>query len=192
MTRAPELQILHCESEERWAAWLADNHATSEGVWLKIAKKGAATPTVTYAHALDEALCHGWIDGQKRAHDEHSWLQRFTPRRARSRWSQRNRERAEQLIAAGRMGPAGLVEVDAARSDGRWEAAYEPQSTAAVPADLARALEQNAAAKAFFATLTGTNRYAILYRINDAKRAETRARRIAQYVQMCAEHRTIH
>jgi uncharacterized protein YdeI (YjbR/CyaY-like superfamily) len=159
---------------------------------MKIAKKGTATATVSYAQALDEALCFGWIDGQKAGYDDEFWLQRFARRGKRSRWSQINRAKAEQLLAAGRMQPAGLAEMEAAQRDGRWEAAYEPQRTASVPDDLQKALDANPEASDFFKTLTGANRYAILYRINDAKRPKTRARRIAEYVQMCAEHRTLH
>jgi uncharacterized protein YdeI (YjbR/CyaY-like superfamily) len=189
---SPELPILKCESQRAFEVWLEEHGADSDGVWLKMAKKGAPDPTVTHAQALEEALRFGWIDGQVRALDEHFFLQRFTPRRKRSRWSQINRESAEQLIATGRMRPAGMTQVQAARADGRWEQAYPPQRTATVPEDLQAALDRNPGAKAFFETLTGSNRYAILYRVNDAKRPETRARRIEQYVAMCAEHRTLH
>jgi uncharacterized protein YdeI (YjbR/CyaY-like superfamily) len=192
MPPKPDLPIVQLETQADWAAWLERHHGDAAGVWLKIAKKNAPTTTVTYSDALDEALCVGWIDGQKRPHDDQFWLQRFTPRKPRSRWSQRNRVRAEELIQSGRMRPRGLAEVAAAQRDGRWGAAYEPQGTASVPEDLRRALDENPEAKAFFETLTGANRYAILYRISDARRAETRARRIADYVQMCAEHRTLH
>jgi uncharacterized protein YdeI (YjbR/CyaY-like superfamily) len=192
MPPAAELPILLCADERAWEQWLEHRHSSSDGVWLKFAKKGAPASSVTHAEALEHALCFGWIDGQVRPLDEHFFLQRFTPRRARSRWSQINRRHAERLIADGRMRDAGLEQVEAARKDGRWQRAYEPQSTASVPADLQQALDANPAAKEFFETLRGSNRYAILYRINDAKRPETRARRIAQYVRMCAEHRTLH
>jgi uncharacterized protein YdeI (YjbR/CyaY-like superfamily) len=192
MSPAADLPILYCEDETVWERWLDRHHASSDGVWLKFAKKRAPAASVTHAQALQHALCFGWIDGQVRPLDDHFFLQRFTPRRRRSVWSQINREHAERLIAEGRMRPAGLAQVDAAQADGRWERAYEPQSTATVPADLQAALDENPQAKEFFVTLRGSNRYAILYRINDAKRPETRARRIAQYVQMCAEHRTLH
>lgn len=175
-----------------WERWLGANHDASTGAWLMIAKKGAPRPTVSYGDALDEALCWGWIDGQKRPHDERFWLQRFTPRGPRSKWSQRNREKVAELIAQQRIRPPGQVQIDAAKSDGRWEAAYPPQSKATVPDDFAAALEQNPDAKAFFETLTSANRYSFLYRIHDAKRPETRARRIEQYVQMLAEGRTFH
>jgi uncharacterized protein YdeI (YjbR/CyaY-like superfamily) len=189
---AAELPILLCHDASAWEQWLGSRHSSSDGVWLKFAKKGAPTSSVTHAEALEHALCFGWIDGQVRPLDEHFFLQRFTPRRARSRWSQINRRHAERLMADGRMRQAGLDQVEAARKDGRWQRAYEPQSTATVPADLQEALDANPAAKEFFQTLRGSNRYAILYRVNDAKRPETRARRIAQYVRMCAEHRTLH
>lgn len=187
-----DLPMLAVGSMRSWQDWLAAHHETSPGVWLKIAKKGAGGPTVSYAEAIDGALCYGWIDGQKGGLDGEYWLQRFTPRTSRSRWSKINREKAERLMAEGRMAPAGLREVEAARADGRWEAAYEGQATATVPPDLARELDRNPAARAFFATLTGANRYAILYRIQDARRPQTRARRIEKYVAMLNEHKTIH
>ena len=179
-------------SPQSWRDWLAEHHQTSPGLWLKIAKKGAATPTVGYAEAIDGALCFGWIDGQKGKLDDEYWLQRFTPRKPRSRWSKINREKAERLIAEGRMHAAGLREVEAARADGRWDAAYAGQATATVPPDLARELDLNPVAKEFFATLSSVNRYAILYRIQDAKRPQTRADRIAKYIAMLNEHKTIH
>jgi uncharacterized protein YdeI (YjbR/CyaY-like superfamily) len=187
-----ELPVLGFESASSWESWLAEHHDGAAGLWLKIAKKGAPTPTVSYAEAIEVALCYGWIDGQKGRLDEHYWLQRFTPRKPGSKWSKINREKAERLITSGRMRPPGLHQVEAARADGRWEAAYEGQASASVPPDLAEALERNPAAAAFFATLTGVNRYAILYRIQDAKRPQTRAQRIEKFVAMCAEHKTIH
>jgi uncharacterized protein YdeI (YjbR/CyaY-like superfamily) len=189
---ADDLPVLAFGSPQAWHDWLAGQHESSPGLWLKIAKKGAGSSTVSYAEALDCALCFGWIDGQKGRLDDEYWLQRFTPRKPRSKWSRINREKAEQLIAVGRMRPAGLREVEAARADGRWAAAYEGQATVTVPPDLERELDRNPAAREFFATLTGVNRYAILYRIQDAKRPETRARRIATFVQMLAEHKTLH
>lgn len=174
-----------------WAAWLAKHHATSDGVWLLIAKAGAPQGTVSYAQAVEVALCHGWIDGQSRGGDPY-WRQRFTPRRARSLWSRINRERALALIEAGRMAPAGLAEVQRAQADGRWEAAYDPPRRAAVPPDFAAALAAEPGAEAFFATLDGTNRYALLWRLQTAKRADTRARRIAQYVALLARGETLH
>jgi len=176
----------------QWEAWLAAEHGTSAGVWLRLAKKGSGIPSVSYEEALDAALCFGWIDGQKGALDEVHWLQRFTPRRPRSRWSKLNCERALKLMAAGRMRPPGLAEVERARADGRWDAAYAGQRTAEVPDDLRQALEHHPQAQAFFATLDSANRYAVLFRVEDAKRPETRARRIAQFVAMLEEHRKIH
>ena len=184
--------ILQFADSGAWEDWLRISHDTSDGVWLKIAKKASGINSVDYAGALEAALCYGWIDGQKRALDEQFWLQKFTPRRPRSVWSKVNCERVESLIAAGRMQPAGFREIESAKADGRWEAAYHSQSTAAVPDDLQAALNANPEAKAFFATISRGNRYAILYRIQDAKRPETRARRIEQFVQMLAEHRTLH
>jgi uncharacterized protein YdeI (YjbR/CyaY-like superfamily) len=186
------LPVTAFPSQDAWEAWLAENHKDSAGVWVKIAKKGSGAGTVSYPEALEVALCFGWIDGQKGALDETYWVQRFTPRKPKSRWSKINREKAAELIAAGRMRPAGMREVDKAKADGRWDAAYHGQRTMTVPPDLELALASNDAARAFFATLNSANRYAILYRIQDAKRPETRARRIATYVTMFAEHKTIH
>lgn len=185
-------EIIGFDSAEKWERWLAKNHASSEGIWIRIFKKDAREKTVTYDEALDGALCYGWIDGQKGALDDEYWLQRFTPRKQGSRWSKINTEKAAELIEAGRMRPAGLREVELARQDGRWDAAYAGQRTMEVPDDLARALAGNEAARAFFATLNGANRYAILYRIGDATRPETRAKRIAQYISMLAAHETLH
>ncbi|HEY8021925.1 MAG TPA: YdeI/OmpD-associated family protein [Thermoanaerobaculia bacterium] len=175
-----------------WAAWLAAHHASSKGVRLRIAKKGAATATVSYAEALEAALCYGWIDGQKGRLDDDFWLQRFTPRKPGSKWSQINRAKAVSLIEAGEMKPAGLREVERAKADGRWDAAYAGQRAATVPEDLQRALDENARARAFFTTLNSVNRYAILYRVQEAKRPETRARRIEKFVAMLARHETLH
>jgi uncharacterized protein YdeI (YjbR/CyaY-like superfamily) len=189
---ADDLPVLELADRDAWAAWLGAGHASSPGVWLKIAKKGSDARSVSYAEALDVALCHGWIDGQKRPLDDRFWLQRFTPRTPRSRWSKRNRALAERLIASGEMAPAGLREVERARADGRWEAAYDSHATATVPPDLQAALDADAGAAAFFAGLDSANRYAILYRIQEARRPETRARRIATFVAMLAEGRRIH
>ena len=175
-----------------WEAWLDEHHADTPGVWLKIARKATGIATVTHAEALDVALCFGWIDGQRNAFDEQWFLQKFTPRRARSRWSKINCGKVETLIAEGRMRPAGQREIDRAKADGRWDAAYASSSTIEVPEDFQAALAADEAADAFFATLNSANRYAILYRIHDAKRPETRARRIAQFVDMLAEGRTLH
>jgi uncharacterized protein YdeI (YjbR/CyaY-like superfamily) len=184
--------VLPFASRARWNAWLARHHASSDGVWLELAKRGSGIPSVTYAEAIEVALCYGWIDGQKAAGDDERWRQRFTPRTARSRWSKINREKATELIASGAMQPAGQREVDAAKADGRWEAAYAGSRTMTVPDDLRAVLARNRKAREFFDTIDRTNRYAILYRINDAKRPETRRARIEQFVAMLAEHRTLH
>ena len=186
------LPILPFSSQKDWEDWLAKNHQTSKGLWLKIAKKDTGIDTVTYAEALDGALCHGWIDGQKGALDDSFWLQKFTPRGPRSKWSKINREKAEALIEAGRMKPAGLVAIEQARSDGRWEQAYDSQSKAAVPEDLQKELDRNPKAAAFFATLDSANRYAVLYRIQEAKKPETRARRIEKFIGMLNRGEKIH
>jgi len=192
LTVKPELPIMPFASREAWEAWLEEEHATSDGLWLKIAKKGSGIETVTFAEALDAALCYGWIDSQRGGFDERFFLQRFTPRRPRSKWSQVNREKVAKLMEAGRMRPAGLREVEWAKADGRWDAAYEPQSAATVPEDLRLELEKNEGAREFFETLDRANRYAMLHRIQDAKKPETRARRIAQYVEMLAEGKKLY
>jgi uncharacterized protein YdeI (YjbR/CyaY-like superfamily) len=187
---ADELPTLELSSQEAWERWL-EVHPDADGAWLKIAKKDAGVTTVTYEEAVESALCFGWIDGQVRRSDERCYVQRFTPRRRASRWSKINREKARALIAAGRMRPSGLAQVEAAKADGRWEAAYDGPRTATVPDDLQRALDANPRAAAFFATLNSANRYAILYRVQDAKRPQTRAKRIADYVAMCARGETL-
>jgi uncharacterized protein YdeI (YjbR/CyaY-like superfamily) len=187
-----DLPVLSFSSRDEWAAWLSANHATSPGVWLAIAKKNGGAPCVSYADALEVALCYGWIDGQKSRLDATHWLQRFTPRRPRSKWSKINRNKAQALIGAGLMQPAGLREVEQAKADGRWDLAYEGQRAITVPPDLEEALAADSQARAFFATLSSANRYAILYRIADAKRPQTRAARIAKFVAMLARHETVH
>ncbi len=187
-----ELPVLPFSSVAAWEAWLEREHASAPGVWLKIAKKATGIATVTHAEALDVALCFGWIDGQRLPFDATWFLQRFTPRKRGSRWSKINTEHVERLVAAGRMRRAGLAQVEAARADGRWAAAYDGQRTATVPTDLQAALDANPAAAAFFATLRGANRYAILYRVQDAKRPQTRARRIDRFVSMLARGETLH
>jgi uncharacterized protein YdeI (YjbR/CyaY-like superfamily) len=172
-------------------AWLDEHGAESDGVWLKLARKASGIQSVAYAEALEVALCHGWIDGQAKGLDEDHYVQRFTPRRARSKWSKRNREKAEQLIAEDRMQPAGLAEVERARADGRWDAAYDSPTTATVPEDLRRALEAQPVALEFFESLGSTKRYSFLYRIAEAKRPETRAKRIAEYVELLAQRKTL-
>lgn len=186
---SPTLTFTH---QEDWEAWLEANGEDVPGVWLRIAKRSVEPPTVSYAQALESALCYGWIDGQKQAESEHYWLQRFTPRTAKSIWSKINKAKAEALISAGRMRPAGLRAIDQAKRDGRWEAAYSSASTAAVPDDLQRALDTNPKAKQFFATLNSQNRYAILFRIQNVKKAETRAKKISQFIDMLNNGEKLH
>ena len=186
------LPTIFFASAREWEEWLEANHATSPGVWLKIAKKDTGIESVRYPEVLESALCFGWIDGQREALDERYFLQRFTPRQPRSKWSKINREKAERLVPAGRMRPAGLAEVERAKADGRWEVAYESQSRIAVPDDLERELATRPQAKEFFFQLSSQNRYAILYRLQDAKKPETRARRLAKFVAMLEAGETIH
>jgi uncharacterized protein YdeI (YjbR/CyaY-like superfamily) len=180
------------ETSDDWHVWLTEHHTTSTGVWIKFAKKGSGQRSITYREALDLALRHGWIDGQAGSVDEQWYRQRFSPRTKRSKWSRINTERATELIEAGLMTPAGLAAVDAAKADGRWAAAYEPPSTITVPDDLRAALDAQPEAAAFFATLSSQNRYAILFRVHEAKRPETRAKRIEKFVAMCARGETLH
>jgi uncharacterized protein YdeI (YjbR/CyaY-like superfamily) len=187
-----ELPVLLFSGPAELESWLVEHHESADGVWLKIAKKGAPEPSVTYAEALEVALCFGWIDSQKRGFDESHFLQRFTARRPRGRWSKINREKAEALIGAERMRPAGLAQVEAAKADGRWEAAYAGQGAAEVPPDLQRELDANPAAAEFFASLDGANRYAILYRLDEAKKPETRERRLRKFVGMLERGEKIH
>jgi len=186
------LPILAFADAGTFEDWFKRAPADSPGLWLRLAKDGSGHASLSKAEAIDAALCHGWIDGQLNPYDEDWWLIRFTPRKPQSKWSQKNRARAEQLIAEGRMAAAGLAAVDAARADGRWDAAYASASKAEIPPDLQEALDANPAAAAFFATLTGANRYAVLYRIGAVKRAETRARKIADFVAMLERHETLH
>jgi uncharacterized protein YdeI (YjbR/CyaY-like superfamily) len=178
------LPTLSFASAAEWEQWLEHNHASSEGVWIKVAKKGSGIESARYPEVLEIALCFGWIDGRREALDELHFLQRYTPRRPRSRWSRINRDTAERLIADGRMRPGGLAEVERAKADGRWKAAYESQRTSSVPEDLGRELEGRPKAKAFFDELDSQNRYAILYRLQEAKKPETRARRLVKFVAM--------
>ncbi|MBI3523229.1 MAG: YdeI/OmpD-associated family protein [Betaproteobacteria bacterium] len=187
-----ELPTHHFERQQDWSAWLSKNYATSSGVWLKLAKKGADVASVSYAEAVEIALCFGWIDGQKQALSEQFWLQKFTRRRSKSVWSKINRDKALALIKAGRMKPAGLKEIESAKIDGRWDAAYDSASRAAVPGDFQAALDGNAKAGRFFETLDSRNRYAVLYRIQTAKKPETRARKISQFVLMLERHEKLH
>lgn len=184
--------VLSFATQDAWEKWLEEHHGDVPGVWCRIPRKGSGLDGIDYATALESALCYGWIDGRKKKLDEQQWLQRFTPRRQGSKWSKVNREKATALIELGRMRPAGLREVEKARADGRWEAAYSPQSRATVPDDLRAALDRAPAARDFFATLDSRNRYAILYRVEDARKPETRAARIEKFVAMLAEGKTLH
>ena len=175
-----------------WEAWLERNSGVSSGIWLRVARKTASNATVTYAQAIEIALCHGWIDGQKQSDDTHHWLQRFSPRKANSLWSRINKEKAEALIADGRMRPTGLAAIDRAKANGRWDGAYASARCATVPDDLQHALDANPKAKAFFATLDSQNRYAILFRVQNVKKAETRAAKIARFIEMLARGEKLH
>ena len=192
MIKLTELPTLPFETKKKWADWLAKQHDKSTGVWLKLGKKGTGIPSVTYEESLDVALCYGWIDGQKKGFDEQYWRQKFTPRGPKSIWSKINTEKAEKLIAGGEMKPAGLKAIEAAKQDGRWDAAYESQKSISVPEDFQSALEKNKNAKAFFATLNSANRYSFVFRIQTAKKAETRERRIRQFVEMLEKGETFH
>ena len=176
------------EDQQAWAGWLHANHATSRGLWIRLAKKASARRSVSYADAVEGALCYGWIDGQSKGHDETTWLQKFTPRRRGSIWSKINREKAERLISDGRMQAAGLAAIDRAKQDGRWDAAYDSPSSATVPNDFQAALKHSPQARAFFRTLNSRNRFAILFRIQNAKKPATRARRIEQFIRMLENH----
>jgi uncharacterized protein YdeI (YjbR/CyaY-like superfamily) len=192
MSNTTPLPTLPFETPSAWETWLRDHHAEAKGVWLKIAKKEAGIPTISYAEALDVALCYGWIDGQKAAFDAQFWLQKFTPRGPKSIWSKINCDKAAALIAAGKMQPAGLRQVGLAQADGRWNAAYASQSTITIPDDFQRELGQHPEASAFFATLNSANRYAILFRIHTAKKPETRAARIHTFIEMLTRGEKLH
>ncbi len=192
MKNVEDLPTIIFETQQDWEAWLQEHHIEAKGIWLKIAKKGTGSISVSYAEALEGALCYGWIDGQKASFDEKYWLQKFTPRRPKSMWSKVNCDKATLLIAEGRMQPEGLRQVERAKADGRWEQAYEGQSKITVPPDLQSELDKNPGAQAFFNTLDSTNRYAILFRIHTAKKAETRAARIQKFVEMLAKNEKIH
>lgn len=191
-TTLQDLAPVLFQNAKAFESWLQKHHNTSDGLWLKIAKRGASEPSVTYPEAVDIALCWGWIDGQKKSLDDQHFLQRFTPRRARSLWSKINVGKTEALIAAGRMQAPGHAQIEAAKRDGRWERAYDGPRTATVPEDLQAALEAAPQAKAFFATVNASNRYAVLSRIQTAVKAETRTKRIAQLVEMLARGETLH
>ncbi|MDX6743664.1 YdeI/OmpD-associated family protein [Actinocorallia sp. A-T 12471] len=189
---ADGLPVFAFATEAEFEAWLEQEHATSQGLWIKIAKKASGIASVTAPEALDHALCFGWIDGQRKGFDATYFLQKYTPRRPRSRWSKVNTGKIAELEAAGRMRPAGLAQVAAAKADGRWDAAYAPQSSRDVPADLQAALDAEPEAAAFFATLSSQNRFAVVFRVEDAKRATTRAARIEKFVQMLKEGKTFY
>ena len=180
------------KSKEDWAEWLEKNHGKSAGLWLRLAKKDSGLRTVSYKEALDVALCHGWIDGQKRPENEKSWLQKFVPRSDRSLWSKINREKALALIASGEMKPAGQQAIENAKNNGRWEAAYDSPGSANVPSDFQAALDASPRAKTFFETLDRANRYAVLWRIQTVKKAETRARKIREFIEMLERGEKIH
>ncbi len=191
MGTAQDLPTVQAKDRRAWRNWLATHHASAPGAWLRFAKKGSPGRTVTYGEAIEEALCFGWIDGQVRRLDEHFYLQRFTPRRKASQWSQINREKATRLIEEGRMHSSGLAHIEAARADGRWDAAYPAQSQAAIPEDFQRALDDNPDAARFFATLTGSTRYAFLYRLHNVRTPQARERRIAAYIERLNAGRTL-
>ena len=192
MTKPDELPIITYATQAEWETWLAEHHADTAGLWLKIAKKVSGIPSVSYAEALEGALCYGWIDGQKGAFDDQYWVQKFTPRRAKSIWSKVNCDKVAALMAEGRLQPAGVRQVEAAKADGRWDAAYESQSKMTVPDDLQRELDNTPKAQAFFDTLNSVNRYAILFRIHTAKKPETRRARIATFVDMLANNQNLY
>ena len=189
--KSADLPILPFANKKKWSSWLAKQHEKSSGVWLQLAKKDSGIPSVTYEEAVDAALCYGWIDGQKKGYDDKYWLQKFTPRGPKSIWSKINTEKAERLIASGEMQPAGLMAIESAKSDGRWETAYSSQKNISIPEDFQAALDQNGKAKAFFSTLKGAERYSILFRIQTAKKPETRAKRIQQFVEMLERNEKI-
>jgi uncharacterized protein YdeI (YjbR/CyaY-like superfamily) len=192
MPKSTDLPTLPFASKEKWANWLARQHEKSPGLWLKIAKKGTSIVSITYEEALDVALCYGWIDGQKGSFDDQYWLQKFTPRGTRSIWSQINKEKSERLIASGEMKPSGFEAIEAAKQNGRWSNAYAGQKTISIPDDFQVKLEKSPKAKAFFATLNSVNRYAILFRIHNAKKAETRRKRIEQFIEMLEKGQKLH
>lgn len=192
MKSPDEKPILEFRQKSAWTTWLEKNHAGSSGVWIRLAKKNSGLKSISRDDALDVALCYGWIDGQARSEGEATWLQKFTPRRKRSIWSKVNRENVRRLIESGEMRSAGHAEIDRAKKDGRWEAAYDSPKSMPVPDELKSELARNKKAKAFFDTLSSQNRYAILFRIHNAKKAETKAKRIKQFVEMLERGEKIH
>jgi uncharacterized protein YdeI (YjbR/CyaY-like superfamily) len=192
MKNANDLPMLPFATWQDWEAWLKEHHADVKGVWLKIAKKDSRLPSVSYAEALDSALCYGWIDGQKAAFDERYWLQKFTPRGPKSMWSKINCGKVAALLAEGRLQPAGIRQVELAKADGRWDLAYDPQSRITIPEDFQSELDKNSEAYDFFQTLNSVNRYAVLRRIQIAKKPETRAALIQKYIEMLAQHQKLY
>ena len=192
MKNSNDLPIIPFETPQDWGVWLSEHHATTKGIWLKLAKKDTGIPSLSYAEALDVALCYGWIDGQKASFDDQYWLQKFTPRSPKSIWSKVNCNKVAALLAEGRMQPAGVRQVELAKADGRWDAAYESQSKITVPDDFQRELDNNQKAKEFFDTLDSSNRYAILFRVHTAKKPETRLARIQKFIEMLAKNERIH
>ncbi len=192
MPTSSDLPVLAFASQSKWADWLAKNHDTSDGLWMKVAKKDSGIPSVTIVEALDMALCYGWIDGQRGSFDDKYYLQKYTPRRPKSTWSKINVEKVKRLIASGQMQPAGLKAIEVAKADGRWEKAYDGQRTMTVPKDFQAALNKNKKAKAFFETLNSVNRYAILFRIHNVKKEETRTRKIKQFIEMLEKNEKIY
>lgn len=190
--QAADYPILLFHSQAEWAAWLHENHGSAAGVWLQHAKKSADLQSVSYAAALETALCYGWIDGQKRAYNDQAWIQKWTPRGNNSIWSRINRDKAEALIAAGRMQPTGMAAIERARANGRWDAAYDGAKTATIPDDLQAELNAHPEAQVFFNTLNQANRYAILFRLQTAKKPETRAKRLREYIAMLERHETLY
>ena len=192
MKNTDKLPILLFENQQDWETWLSEQHADSDGIWLKLAKKATGIASVNYSDALDSAICYGWIDGQKASFDDQYWLQKFTPRRSKSIWSKINCERAIALVAQGRMQPAGLKQIELAKNDGRWDKAYESQGRITIPADFQSELDNNPKAKDFFNTLNSVNRYAILFRIHNAQKPETRTARINKFIAMLSNNQTIY
>jgi uncharacterized protein YdeI (YjbR/CyaY-like superfamily) len=192
MTSVKDLPVKLFKSREDWEAWLAKHFNSPAGLWVRLAKKSASLKTVSYQEALEVALCYGWIDGRVQKFDEESWVQKFTPRRAKSIWSKINRTRALVLIKDGRMRPAGLAAIQSARENGRWDTAYDSHRTATPPDDFRKALNKNPKARAFFKTLNSQNRYAVLFRIQTAGKVETRKKRIDKFVQMLAKHEKLY
>ncbi len=190
-SNAEDYPIKLFTDRDSWARWLREHHASEQGIWLRFAKAASALESVSYSEALDLALCHGWIDGQKRTFDSDSWLLKFTPRRKRSVWSKKNREHVERLIRSGEMHPAGLAQVEAAKADGRWDRAYDSPANAMIPEDFQAALDSHPEAAEFFATLKSASRYSMLYRIQTAVKPETRARRVSEYIEMLSRGETL-